>query len=297
MPKRLSKNRSERRAVPPVPKIPTKILDRSKSGDPWIDRANDSIKEFNEFSVTFPSKYGWRFKTKESFEIEIQEAVAAGGPPISINMLYWMDTMKNLEAYTVMSVWRTAELLRNAVRSLSGGETVVSAIVARAAVEGVAQFLDISRKVAPTLEDMQKYDFQDRIVVNSELEELVLKSVFSSKLPDAEPELNPTNIITILQRISKICGQNNLMARYGVLCEVTHPNFLGRSVYVSEIETKHRIGDELRVLSPKHGPVSKDLIELSLWAISWSAATQVSSAFLMQSSIGSIAAKLKNTVH
>ena len=297
MPKRLSKNRGDRRATPPVPKIPNRILDKSKWGDPWVDRANDSIKEFNEFSVAFPSKYGWRFKTKEAFEIEIQEAASVGASPIAFNRLYWMDTMKHLEAYTVMSVWRTAELLRSAVRSLSDGETIVSAIVARAAVESVAQFLDISRKVSPTLEDLQKHDFQNRVVASSELEELVLKSVFSSKLPDAEKELNPTNILTILQRISKNRGQNDLMARYGVLCEVTHPNFLGRSVYVSEVETKQRIGDELRVLSPKHGPMSEDLIELSLWAISWSAATQVSSALLMQSSIGPIAAKLENSVH
>ncbi|MGP6089747.1 hypothetical protein [Antarctobacter jejuensis] len=297
MPKQPTNKKGDRRTIEPVPKIPNRLIEKASGGNSWVGCANDSVKRFNDFSKDFPKRYGWRFKTKEAFDNEIQEAISLDDSPWAVNKIYWTDSLKNLEAYTVMSVWRTAELLRSAVKSLGGGETIASAIVARAAVESVVQFLDVSRKVSPTLEDLQKLDFSNHIIASTELEELILKSVFSSRLPDAEKELNPTNILTILKRVSKIKGHSDLMAHYGVLCEVTHPNFLGRSVYVSEVEAKSRIGDELRVLSPSHGPVSEVLIELALWAISWSAATQVSSALLMQSSIGSFAAKLERTVN
>lgn len=297
MPKQFEDRKNARRATNPVPKIPNSVLERSRLGRPWSDCANDSIEQFNEFSSAFPREYGWRFKTKEALDVEIQRAASADASPATINALYWTDTLKNLEAYTVMSVWRTAELLRSAARSLSDGETIIAGIVARAALEGVVQFLDVSRKVSSTLQDLQGVDFQGQPVASKELEELILGSVFASKLPEAEKEFNPTNIVTILQRVAKIPGQSELLQRYSVLCEITHPNFLGRSVYVLEIEMKDRTGDELRVLSQKHGPISEELIDLSLWAIWWSAATQVSSARLMQASIGALVGKLQDRVH
>ena len=297
MPKKPTNRKGGRRAATSVPKIPSRIVERSKGGDPWIKGVNDSIKQFNEFSSIIPNEYGWRFKTKKAFDIELRQTASAKASPSTLNRFYWLDMLKNLEAYTVMSVWRTSELLRNTVRCLTDGEKIVSAIVVRAAVESVAQFLDVSRKVSATLADLQKYNFRDQVIANTELEELILKSVFSSRLPDAEKELSPTNIITILQRVSKIRGQEDLMTRYGVLCEVTHPNFLGRSVYVSKVEIKQRAGDELRTLSQEHGPVSEALIDLILWAVSWSAATQESSAVLMQSSIRPIVEKIRSPVH
>jgi hypothetical protein len=166
-----------------VPKVPLRILGELSSADIWVDRANSSIAEFNLLLEKFPESYGWRFRTTEAFDAEVQESLVGQTSAQKINSLYWEDALKNLEAYTVMSVWRSAELLKNAVVSLVEGKTIVSAILARSALETVAQFADVARKVAPTVSEALKHDFTKDLIVSNEIENLILKSVFSSKLP------------------------------------------------------------------------------------------------------------------
>lgn len=280
-----------------VPQVPSRILDELFASNIWIGRVNESILEFNNWLVRIPEKYHWRFKTSEAFTAEVNELRLEGPSFQKLNSIYWVDSLKNLEAYTIMSTWRSAELLKGAVTSLVEGKTIISAILTRSALETVVQFVDVARKVAPTIREALKHDFSSEIIVPQELEELILKSVFSSRLPGGEEHSIPTNILTIISRAAKVQGQEDLSDHYAKLCEATHPNFLGRSVYVTDIQQGGRPGDELRTLSRDHGPTASDIAASAVWGISWSAATQVSSALLMQNSIAVVIDRLKTTMH
>ena len=287
---------SKKRDTPPgvtfVPTLPNSLLKRHEDADGWIQRINQHISEFNQWVSHFPPDYEWHFRTSEAFGAEYRQLAAAGATVGTLNRLYWLDTLQNCQAYTFMTVWRTVELSRSAVQAIRKNECVVAAIVARAALEGVAQYLDTARTLTATLEQVSPDDLYRQAVASEELERYLVKTIFSSRLPESEDFYSPTNILTILTRISRIEGQERLLEHYSNLCEVAHPNFFGRSVFLTDVRPGVRDGDEFRKISFSQGPSHIQILGRTLWVLSWALAAQVSSGNLMQSTITSFYEKL-----
>jgi hypothetical protein len=279
-----------------VPPLPTEVLASvSAQSDAFVSSANDNIEALGKLARLLPARYGWRFKTVEALKAEIIELSHAGGKPADINRLYWMDTLKTCEAYTVMSVWRLVELARAVVWAAARKDLVCAALVSRAALESAVQYVDVARTVSKTLEPIFETDLTRNIGTSKELEEYLLKAVFASKLPQHEQFYNPTNIITILGRIAKIRDMPDITSHYGLLCEVAHPNFLGRSIYLLDSQPGPRDGDEIRIIGLGEGPSSKTILRSTVWALSWASATQVTATELMQSTIARVMEVLPKT--
>jgi len=274
-----------------VPSLPEPIAQRwLPSQDIAINSINLSIEELNKFVRLLPSKYGWRFKTVEALRAEMRGLPKKS--PIRANQLYWTDILKTCEAYTVMASWRIVELSRSCVWGLGRDDVLCAAIVARSALETTAQFAYTSRKIAPTLEKLHSVDFSTHVIVASELENELLKTVFASKLPSSEDIYAPTNILTVLKHVSRIKGQEFVQPTHEALCEITHPNYLGRSLYILEVKSGEREGDEVRTLGLEHGPTSKWVIGLTLRSLSWACMAHVTSALMVQAAIGELKTKL-----
>jgi hypothetical protein len=95
-------------------------------------------------------------------------------------------------------------------------------------------------------------------------------------LEDAETFYNPTNIVTIVDHITKkIPHQEEVGSCYRFLCEVAHPNMLGRSLFLSE-------HDGRTVISRNRGPSAKLIEQACLLALSWAAGTLPRSLTPMQ---------------
>lgn len=275
-----------------VPTVPNSLFKRYEDDDGWIQRMNQHIEEFNHWMSHFPSTYEWHFRTSEAFGAELRGLADTGAREGTLNRLYWLDTLQNCQAYTFMTVWRTVELSRCAVHAIRKNECVGAAIVARAALEGVAQFLDTARTLTATLEQVSTGDLYRQVITSEELERYLVKTIFASRLPESEDYYNPTNILTVLKRLSRIKGQEQIFEHYSELCEVAHPNFLGRAVYLTGVRPGARNGDELRTISFSQGPSHIQILGRTLWVLSWALAAQVSSGNLMQSSITSFHGKL-----
>jgi hypothetical protein len=123
------------------------------------------------------------------------------------------------------------------------------------------------------------------------LEQYSLKTIFASKLPESETIYNPTNIVTIISRISKTESQQFVLSTYGVLCEAAHPNMLGRTLYLHGSEPGQWEGNELRTLGPGNGPTWHVLAGHIVAALSWACGTQVSAFALMAETIGATMAR------
>ena len=89
---------------------------------------------------------------------------------------------------------------------------------------------------------------------------------------------------------NRIKGIDRIMVRQPdnshILCEVTHPNYMGRSIYIASAEEKPRPGDELRTLTRGRGGAASQIIETSVRALSWACMTQVTAFALMRDAIG-----------
>ncbi len=285
--------------IEPIPPVPKDVLRRIlPCGNPFVTDANDIIGHLNKLSQILPFRYGWRFRTDESLKAEMEEITATATDALPANELYWQDQLGNWEAYSLMNVWRVVDLARSCVWALARQEVLCASLLARSALETAAAFVDAARTVCATVSGPNREgkpgiihdranDLRTSFVVSEELELYSLKVIFASKLPEAETIYNPTNIVTVITRISKIQSQEFILPTYGVLCETAHPNLLGRTLYLHRAEPGPWSGNELRTLGPGNGPTWHFLAEPIVAALSWACGTQTSAFKLMAETIGS----------
>ena len=152
----------------------------------------------------------------------------------------------------------------------------------------------IARTVAATLEQIGDVDFRKVVVISEDLEKFLLKTVFASRRADDEEIYKPTNILTIITRIAKSPNQENISSFYETLCEVAHPNFLGRSVHVLEVCPGPREGDEIRILGPGQNMSFTSITEATVGALSWACGTHVTSFAEMSTAIGGFLTRLNS---
>jgi hypothetical protein len=133
---------------------------------------------------------------------------------LPLNRLYWKDQLGNCQAFSVMTTWRMADLARGCVWALARGDVICAALMARSSIETAANYVDFSRRVCATLIGETKelsrgrlvdpsVDFRTNSVTIAGFEDLGLKTLFASRLAEAEGFYNPVNIQTVLDKTSK----------------------------------------------------------------------------------------------
>lgn len=288
-----------------IPCVPKEVLRRIlPSENPFVTDVDGIIGRLNALSGKLPRRYGWRYRTAEGMRAEMAEIAATAADALPLNVLYWKDQLGNWEAYSLMNAFRVIDLARSCVWALARHDAVCASLLARSALETSAAFVDAARTVSmtlsgPTTEQKPSpildpaVNLRTAVVTSEELEGYSLKTIFASRLPESDTIYNPTNILTIITRISKIRAQEFVLPTYGFLCEAAHPNVLGRTLYIHGSEPGPWKGNEVRTLGPGNGPTWYFLMETIVAALSWACATQVSSFNLMAETIGAVIGRLK----
>jgi hypothetical protein len=277
-------------AVPPLSRSIKATVSRSQNE--WVKRVDQSIKDLNDLAKLLPRKYGWRFRTVDAFNAEIKRITEEyKGDCLAINRFYWSDLLGYVEAFELMTTWRNIDLARSCISAISKND-----------VTGAAQFIDAARTVSATIAGTDQKpggiialntDPHTQVLTSSELEQYLLKTVFGSRLPKTDEHLQAINALGIIRRLSKSPGQEFILQTYELLCEVAHPNFYGKSIYLLLREDGPVEGNELRTIGPGNGPVSPQIIEASLSALSWMCAGNVSAFALMSKTVGALMGRLQ----
>jgi hypothetical protein len=256
---------STRHKTDPIPHVPKELLRRLlPSENPFVTDADSMIGLLNTLSRTLPRRYGWRYRTAEGMKAEMAEVASTASNVLPLNTLYWRDQLGNWEAYSLMNTLRVIDLARSCIWALARQDAVCASLLARAALETVAAFVDAARMVSatisgPTTERNSRaildpsIDLRTTIVISQELELYSLKTIFASRLPESETIYNATSIVTIIKRLSKVRAQEFVLPTYEILCETAHPNMLGRTLYVHGSEPGPWNGNEHRTLGPGNG--------------------------------------------
>lgn len=269
-----------------VPTIDNSLLLRLKTPDSWmLDLASENIDTFNKTLASVPRNYAWRYMTAEAFQT-ISDSHLAAGNATERYRHYWHDMICQIEAFSIMTAWRLAEVARSAVWAISRDDVVCAALMSRAALETTASYAWLQSKTKPAFDQISQGNTP---TILEGLEDELLKVVFASRLKDAEKFYNPTSIATIIENIAKkIPHQETIADLYSALCEVAHPNMLGRSIYITAVDKTDIAGHENRTISMNHGPATIGILRDSISALSWSTATFSKSCFVMQESIRKI---------
>lgn len=252
-----------------------------------VARLPVAVGALNAIANSLPDPYHWRFMTVEAFSGQMSQV---GGRTADVNALYWRDTMATVEAYTVMAVWRMVDLSKAALALIESEAIVPAAVLARSALESALQFVHDARTISASLDEIMKVDLTEAIVTSTELEAFLLQAVFASRQSGADPIYKSKNILTVIEKISKVAKEDPIANEYETLCELTHPNFLGRSNYVVGVSPKAP-GDEVRLISHRNGHTAGAVLQSTLWALSWAMEGQAASTHLVQGAIADMASK------
>ncbi|MGK2849255.1 MAG: hypothetical protein ACSLEX_04315 [Minisyncoccota bacterium] len=257
------------------------------SEDPMIRTAPQWIQGCLELDQTLPPQFGWRFSNIEAFQTQVGNQRSL----TKLNRAFWTDQARNVEAYSVMSMWRGAELLKPAIRSLNIGEVITSAVLARSLLELSTTYL----LHANTIENLfSKLTFPPNTVVTSkEFEERVVKMIWGTRIGEPEPHLKQTNVLTLIQKLTKNQNAADLLPHYEFLCEIAHPNVVGNSRYWSHIERVNDDGSETRLLSrTADGEHTNEIRAKIIWSLAWSAGSLQNSFTMIHNALSTLLARL-----
>lgn len=146
--------------------------------------------------------------------------------------LYDLHSM--LAGLCLVEAWRTAELVDGLVAALSSWNVTMAATAARALVEtACAWFLESAECEATwgSLKATQPKTIPDLMTIRATIRDSANQMAWGTRLPDwltLGPELQRTNILTLMAKTSKALKLEWLLPHYAVLCDTVHPS-LGRA--------------------------------------------------------------------
>ncbi|MCC7341052.1 MAG: hypothetical protein IT170_08200 [Bryobacterales bacterium] len=261
----------------------------ANSTNPFVRDSAEALRIFFACDAAAPSSYKWVFSSDESFARQLQERKDIKAK----NALYWEDFARNCEAYSVMTGWRAAELLRSSVRAINQKELVSSAVLARSLLELSSSYLLNANLIAKTLEGISFSE--GSIVTSHDLEKLIVKAIWGSRLDSTPEHLKQRNCLTPIQKLTKNPDAKELLPTYEYLCELAHPNVLGNARFWSHMEEVSTLGAETRVITRfSESDAAAETIEKTVWSIAWSAAVVRNGIYILQPAIANLMARVRS---
>ena len=248
-----------------IPTLDAKFVqERNPDGHWLIERFNDNISLLNKVADSLPRALPWRIRTVEQLKAEAAP-LFDNDRHLDAYRLAWQDMLEQVQAFGMLSALRLTELVSSAVWAIRRNDPLCAAIIARASLETSASYAWFQSRMRPGIEDVIGKLTEGIMVDFGPLEAEILKTLWASRLEDAETFYNPTNIVTIVDHITKkFPDQEDVGPCYRLLCEVAHPNMLGRSLFLSE-------QDGRTIISRNRGPSAKVIERACLLALSWAA--------------------------
>lgn len=235
--------------------------------EPFVRESVTMIEYCFELDTQIPERYGWRYSDIASIKAQVENIKT----PEDFNSVYWQDQMRNVEAYSMMSFWRGIELVKSAIRCLNVKEVISPAVLTRSAIEVACSYLTNANTLDKTFEELQFPP--NTVVVSQEIEELIVKMIWATRMGDSAPYLKQTNILTIIQKLAKNPKAKDILPLYEYLCEIAHPNVIGNTRFWSHIDQIYSDGSQRRIISRfAESEMTDEILDKILWGLGWSAA-------------------------
>jgi hypothetical protein len=275
------------------PQLAKWINDRcANHNDPVVRDSGSMLEYCFALDLKISDTYGWRFSDEDSLRVQLSSTMSAK----ERNRLYWVDQMRNVEAYSIMSFWRGVELLKSAIRCLNVREVISPSVLTRSAIEIACAYLWNANTLSKTFEQLEFPN--DTVVVSSEVEAQIVKMIWGTRLGEPEPYLKQTNIQTIIEKVAKNPAAKDVLTVWQYLCDIAHPNVVGNTRFWSHIANVYPDGSQQRVLSRLAQSQSADqILDRVLWGLGWSAAVLRNSFEINGAAIQGLLAKVSTAPH
>jgi hypothetical protein len=233
-------------------------------------------------------EFRWRETPKEVFDVKLAQLRTAD----DLNALYWRDMGSTIKVYCLSITWRILELLEQSVLLLHQGAVLGPAIMGRSLIELTSAFILNGGVIREVLSQACK-QWGDTVVASEELENLLNKAVFGSRLVPEGHYLRQTNILTQIQKLSRVAGFEEVIRKYEHLCEVAHPNVVGNARFWSDWVRMEPDGTHIRYFRPRtaSNDTVDELQDVILWALAWAGANALAGFALINAQVDTIMRK------
>jgi hypothetical protein len=250
------------------------------SPDPIVRDVCKVLEAF-EYSEVIGSRYVWKSLPDDAF------AAICEQPGMSVRMMnrtLFSHLLRAIEAFEMVSIWRSRDLVGSCVASLNDERLISAATLARSLIELAVTYGDAGNFLRAAFKSFPWSEIEDALIapvvrdengkeINVELfiERLMFGTRMNERLVET-PNLSQRNIMTIIQKLDKKLMQQHgyqVMPHYELLCELAHPNTIGFQRYLSSVTTlanswKNRLMEE-ESFSERFVHISHEC----LWALSF----------------------------
>jgi hypothetical protein len=191
-----------------------------------------------------------------------------------------------IEAFQMVSIWRSRDLVGSCVASLNEERLISAATLARSLIELAVTYGDAANFLRAAFNSFFWSEIGNALMapvvrdeggkeINLELFiERLMSGTRIEQLLETTQNMVQRNIMTIIQKSDKKLFEQHgykVMTHYEVLCELAHPNTIGFQRFLSSVASLAN-GWEVRLM--EEGSDSERSIDIShecLWALSFGA--------------------------
>lgn len=234
------------------------------SDDGIVKRLPGLLSGFRMIRQRIPEEYRWRLITDEAFSkhnfIDGDHA----------NQVYWYHIARQIEAFGVLAVLRTNEVLTAATTLLNEKHVLAPAVLARSLLEIAVTYLVDGNYIEHTVKKMLSQIKDEQLAACPDLEKRLTLMVHGRRIDDPPKELQKINVLTHIKWLSRNPHCSELNDRYAYLCEIAHPNVVGFARFWGEATDSVDDFSTITVRGDNEVPSTAHIREQTLWAISWS---------------------------
>lgn len=243
------------------------------------------LEDAASLSAALDRRFQYRQMSAELFAAKARELHSVR----EINRLYWRDTASTIKAYTLSSAWRILDLVGQACVLLNSEGVLGPAILVRSLIELTTVFVQTGGAVRKSVEEAAKV-WNEKVVASENLEGLLGKALHGRRTVPEGDFYRQTNVVTHIQKLSRVAGFEDVIKYYERLCEVAHPNALGNARFWADGGVPQPDGavmwsGEPRVANAATHQIQDD----TLWALAWSAANAPAGFRILDEQVRTIA--------
>lgn len=187
-----------------------------------------NVNRFGEIIKSLPDNSLLPIATKNKLESRLKDAIDKEGI-YEANLIFWRDQISTFEAWKLIFLWRMSEQSQSALLLRDKSQIVSCASVCRSAFELAINALVISAKLSNVLHQLDTYRVKSSLSFSNtfpvDIELAIYGTRIAERVSNSIPEQK--NIKTHLERLKKHPLGSGLEETYELLCDITHPNWLG----------------------------------------------------------------------
>ncbi len=238
------------------------FIEDSDSG--IVKRLPGLLTGFQLIRQRIPEEYRWRIITDEAFA---NHNFTDGD---HVSQVYWYHIARQIEAFGVLAVLRTNEMLASAITLLNDKHVLAPAGLARSLFEIAVTYLVDGNYVDHTIKEILENFKGNEMVACPDLEKRLTQMVHGRRIDDPPKELQKKNVLTHIKRLMRNPNCIGLDERYSFLCEIAHPNVVGFARFWGEANDSPDDFMTVTVRGDNEVAQTAHIREQTLWAISWS---------------------------